>query len=154
MAIVRWRPGLFGWQRDPYSAMGDLRKEIERLFDAFDGTPRAVIRSGVFPALNVSEDADHIYVRAELPGVSPEEIEITTHENNLIIKGERKIPAEAEKVSYHRREREAGSFRRITSLPTQVDTNKVTATCKDGVLTVTLPKATEAKPRRIDVKSG
>ena len=67
MAMMRWRPGLFGWQRD-YSAMGDLRREIDRLFDSFDCTPRGVASSGVFPALNVFEDADHIYVRAELPG--------------------------------------------------------------------------------------
>jgi HSP20 family protein len=127
---------------------------MNRLFDSLGGTPRGVARSGGFPALNVSEDADNIYVRAELPGVTPEEIEITTHDNNLIIKGERKIPAEGETVSYHRREREAGTFRRITSLPEQVDAGKVTAACKDGVLTVTLPKAAETKARRIEVKSA
>ena len=145
---------MFGWQRDPFSAMGDLRREMNRLFDSLGTTPRGVARSGVFPALNVSEDADHIYVRAELPGVTPKEIDITTHDNNLIIKGERKIAAEGATVSYHRREREAGTFRRITSLPAQVDASKVTATCKDGVLTVTLPKAAETKPRRIEVKSA
>jgi len=96
--------------------MEDLRREIDRLIDSFGGTSRGVARSGVFPALNVSDDADNIYVRAELPGITPEEIEITAHANNLIIKGERKIPAEAEKVSYHRRERESGTFRRIISL--------------------------------------
>ena len=154
MAIVRWRPGLFSWQKEPFSAMGDLRREIDRLYDAFAATPKGVARSGVFPALNISEDADKIYVRAELPGITPEEIEITTHDRNLIIKGERKISKEAEKVSYHRREREAGTFRRIISLPTQVNASKVTAACKDGVLTVTLPKAVEAKPRKIEVKSA
>ena len=154
MATVRWRPGLYGWQREPFSAMGDLRREMNRLFDSFGGTPRGVARSGVFPALNVSEDADNIYVRAELPGLPPAEVEITTHDNNLIIKGERKVSTEAETVSYHRREREAGSFRRIISLPAQVDVSKVTAACKDGVLTVTLPKAAERKPRTIGVQSA
>jgi HSP20 family protein len=109
--------------------------------------------SGVFPALNLSEDEDNLYVRAELPGVVPEEIEIITKENNLIIKGERKIATEGEKVSYHRREREAGSFRRIISLPTRVDAEKVTAVFKNGVLTVTLPRAAELKPRKIEVAS-
>jgi HSP20 family protein len=101
----------------------------------------------------VSEDEDNLYVRAELPGVVPDEIEIAIKENNLVIKGERKITAEGEKISYHRREREAGSFRRIISLPTRVDSSKVTAACKNGVLTVTLPKAAEVKPRQIEVKT-
>jgi HSP20 family protein len=85
--------------------------------------------------------------------VNPEDIEMTTKENNLILKGERKIAPEGEKVSYHRRERDAGKFRRIISLPTRVDAEKVTAVCKNGVLTVTLPKAAEAKPRQITVKA-
>jgi HSP20 family protein len=72
---------------------------------------------------------------------------------NLIIKGNRKIPPEGEKISYHRREREAGTFRRIISLPSYFDSNKVKASCKDGLLTVTLPKASEAKPRQIKVES-
>ncbi|UCF03701.1 MAG: Hsp20/alpha crystallin family protein [Deltaproteobacteria bacterium] len=81
------------------------------------------------------------------------QIPITTKENNLIIKGVRKIATEGEKVSYHRREREAGSFRRIISLPTRVDADKVTGVCRNGVLTVTLPKAAELKPRKIEVAS-
>jgi HSP20 family protein len=154
MAIVRWRPGLFGWRRDPFSEAELLQREMNRVMDSFFGVRRGVRDAGVFPALNVSEDTDNIYVRAELPGVSPKDIEITTRENNLIIKGERRIPAEGKNICYHRREREAGSFQRITSLPARVDGNKVTAVCKNGVLTVTLPKAAEAKPRQIMVKSA
>lgn len=151
MAVIRWKPGFFGWHRDPFAEMHRLRREMDNLFDA---SRRGITSSaGVFPALNLSEDGDNLYVRAELPGVVPEEIEITTKENNLIIKGERKIAAEGEKVSYHRREREAGSFRRIISLPTRVDAEKVTAVCKNGVLTVTLPRAAEVKPRKIEVAS-
>ena len=153
MAVVRWKPGLFGWHRDPFSEVDRFRRDMDKLYDAFAGRRRTATAAGVFPALNVSEDEDNLYVRAELPGIVPEQIEITTKENNLIIKGERKIAAEGEKVSYHRREREAGSFRRIISLPARVDTEKVTAACKNGVLTVTLPKAAEVKPRQIKVKS-
>ena len=153
MAVVRWKPGLFGWHRDPFAEMGRLRSEMDKIFDAFAGRRGIAHTVGVFPALNVSEDANNLYVRAELPGVAPEDFEITTEENNLIIKGERKIAPEGEKVSYHRREREAGRFRRIISLPSRVDADKVTAVCKNGVLTVTLPKAAEAKPRQIEVKS-
>ena len=152
MAVIRWKPGLFGWHRDPFAEMHRLRREMDNLLD---GSRRSIASTaGVFPALNVSEDEDNLYVRAELPGVVPEEIEITTKENNLIIKGERKIATEGEKVSYHRREREAGSFRRIISLPTRVDAEKVAAVCKNGVLTVTLPRAAEQKPRKIEVASS
>ncbi len=152
MAVVRWKPGLFGWHPDSFAEMDRLRREMDKLSDIFVGKRRISPTAGVFPALNVSEDADNLYVMAELPGVVPEDIDITTKENNLVIKGERRIPAEGEKVSYHRRERESGRFRRIISMPTRVDTNKVTAVCKNGVLTVTLPKAVEPKPRQIKAK--
>jgi HSP20 family protein len=153
MAVIRWKPGLYGWHRDPFAEMGQLRSEMDKLLDAFAGRRGIAPTAGVFPALNVSEDEENLYVRAELPGVLPGDIEITTKENNLVIKGERKIAAEGEKASYHRREREAGSFRRIISLPTRVDSSQVTAACKNGVLTVTLPKAAEVKPRQIEVKA-
>ena len=153
MAVVRWKPGFFGWHRDPFSEVDRFRREMDKLYDAVAGRRGLAPTAGVFPALNVSEDEDNLYVRAELPGVVPEEVEITTKENNLIIKGERKSTAQGEKASYHRREREAGSFRRIISLPTRVDASKVTAVCKNGVLTVTLPKAAEVKQRQIEVKS-
>ena len=153
MAVIRWKPGLFGWHRDPFSEMDRLRREMDRVYSAFTEGRGIAPAAGVFPALNMSEDDHNLYIRAELPGVTPENIEITTKENNLIIKGERKIGAEGEKVSYHRKERDEGIFRRIISLPTRIDSNKVTAVCKNGVLTVTLPKAAESKPRQISVKS-
>ena len=153
MAVVRWKPGFFGWHRDPFSEMNRLRRDMDRIFGDYSAGRGIAPAAGVFPALNISEDDSNLYVRAELPGVNPEDIEMTTKENNLILKGERKIAAEGEKVSYHRRERDAGKFRRIISLPTRVDADKVTAVCKNGVLTVTLPKAAEAKPRQITVKS-
>ena len=153
MAVIRWKPGLFGWHRDPFSEMDRLRREMDSIYSAFVEGRGSAPAAGVFPALNMSEDDHNLYVRAELPGVAPENIDITTKQNNLIIKGERKITAEGEKVSYHRKERDAGNFRRIISLPTPVDANKVTAICKNGVLTVTLPKAEEAKPRQISVKT-
>ncbi|MGD8530752.1 MAG: Hsp20/alpha crystallin family protein [Syntrophobacterales bacterium] len=153
MAVVRWKPGFFGWHRDPFSEMNRLRREMDRIFGDYANGRGIAPAAGVFPALNMSEDDSNLYVRAELPGVAPEDIEMTTKENNLILKGERKIAPEGEKVSYHRRERDAGKFRRIISLPTRVDSDKVTAVCKNGVLTVTLPKAAEAKPRQISVKS-
>jgi HSP20 family protein len=125
---------------------------MHRIYNTLAGTQEGSRAAGVYPHLNTTEDEDNYYVRAELPGVDPDDIEITTQDNNLIINGERKIPPEGENVSYHRREREAGSFRRVTSLPTHIDSSRVTAVCKNGLLTVTLPKATEVKARHIDVK--
>ena len=153
MAVIKRRPGLTGWSRNPLEEMKRLKREMDRVLDSLAGTRGTSSASGVFPAINVSEDEENLYIRAELPGVAPEDIEITTEENNLIIKGERRIPTEGERVSYHRREREAGRFRRIISIPTRVATSKVTAVCRDGVLIVTLPKVAEAKPRQIEVKS-
>src|SRR5210317_1539996 len=101
MAVVRWKPGFFGWHRDPFTEMNRLRREMDNILATHE---RGIASTaGVFPSLNLSEDEDNLYVRAELPGVVPEEIEITTKENNLIIKGVRRIATEGEKVSYHRR---------------------------------------------------
>jgi HSP20 family protein len=108
--------------------------------------------AGVFPLMNVTEGKDKYYVRAELPAVKADELDISVTGDTLSISGERKIPAENEKAQYHRREREAGKFSRIISLPTQIDMGKVEAHCTDGILTVILPKAEAAKPKQIAVK--
>jgi HSP20 family protein len=110
--------------------------------------------AGVFPFLNVTEDKDKYYVRAELPGLKADELDISVTGDTLSIAGERKLPVEDEKAQYHRREREAGRFSRIVSLPAQIDTAKVEASCVSGVLTVSLPKAEAAKPKQIAVKTS
>jgi HSP20 family protein len=104
--------------------------------------------------MNVTEDKDSFYVRAELPGLKPDELDISVTGDTLSLSGERKIPAEDENAQYHRREREAGKFSRIVSLPSQVNTGKVEASCKDGILTITLPKAEAAKPKQITIKAS
>jgi HSP20 family protein len=126
---------------------------MERLFDTLSGSA-GVRRSGVFPAINVSEDAEALYVRAELPGMAADDLEITMENETLTISGERKMPAESKEVSYHRREREWGTFSRSFTLNTRVDADKVLARHKDGVLTITLPKAAEARPRQIAIQAG
>jgi HSP20 family protein len=110
--------------------------------------------AGVFPLINVTEDDNKFYVRAELPGVKPDELDISATGDSVTIKGERKISAENEKSIYHRREREAGSFSRIINLPTQIDTTKVEARSADGVLTLLLSKAESAKARQIQIKAS
>ena len=102
--------------------------------------------------MNISEDRDHLYVRAELPGVKAENLEITIQDSSLILRGERKIPTEEKQVNYHRREREAGFFRRVVALPARIQADKVEATCKDGILSIKLAKPEEVKPRKIQVK--
>jgi HSP20 family protein len=138
---------------DPWRDIAHLQREMNRLWDSLSGDRETFRGAGVYPALNVTEDDDNVYVRAEMPGVSAGDLEISAQGDSLVITGERKIPEE-KNVVYHRREREAGTFKRITSLPTHIDSSKVKATLRDGVLTVTMPKAAEAKPTKIAVKAS
>jgi HSP20 family protein len=109
--------------------------------------------AGVFPLINVSEDKDAFYVRAELPGIKAEDLDISVTGESLSIGGERKIEVEEENVKYHRREREAGEFSRIVNLPSLIDTEKVEARCADGILEIVMPKSAATKPKQISIKS-
>jgi HSP20 family protein len=146
------RPG--GVWRSPFEELERMRREMDRLFeDLTEGVYREP-RAGVFPLLNVTEGSENYYVRAELPGIKADDLDISVTGSSLSIGGERKIPTEDEKVDYHRREREAGKFSRVISLPAQVDTGKVEASCVDGILTIVLPKSEAAKPKQITVKAS
>lgn len=138
---------------EPFRDLDHLRREMDRLWEQAIGPERYRRRVGVFPLLNISEDKENFYVRAELAGVHPEDIEITLEDCKLRLRGERKIPTEEKVVGYHRREREAGSFRRVIRLPERLDAAKVEAAFKNGILTVTLEKPEEVKPKQITVKS-
>lgn len=131
-----------------------LRNEINRLFESpWGGTSPAsqLFDEGWVPALDLYEDRDNLMVKAELPGLNKEAIEISLHDGTLTISGERKSEDRKEEAGAYRSERFFGRFHRTLSLPKAVDGAKVQATYKDGVLTVTLPKAEEAKPRQIQV---
>jgi HSP20 family protein len=130
-----------------------MRSDMERLLESFRGGSPGEAAAGVFPLVNVTEDHDNYFVRAELPGVKGDHLDLTVTADSLTISGERKIPSENEGAKYHRREREAGKFNRILTLPGQVDSEKVEASCADGVLTIVLPKPASAKPREISVKT-
>ncbi len=147
MPIIFREPGL-----DPLRELEQLQRRMDRLFQNAFGLERSPWQVGVYPLVNLSEDRDHIFVRAELPGVKAEDLEITIHDNSLILRGQRKIPTEEKQVNYHRRERESGFFRRVVSLPARMQSDKVEATCKDGILTIKLAKPEEVKPRKIQVK--
>ena len=138
--------------RSTFEDLEKMRNEMARLFDQATGRSFRATTAGVFPLVNVTEDKDSYFVRAELPGLKAEALNITVTGNNLTISGERKIPSEGDNVKYHRRESEAGSFNRIIALPRDVATDHVEAGLADGILTVTIPKAEEAKPKQIAVK--
>ena len=138
---------------DPSRELAQLQRRLERLFQTGFGLEPLPWR-GVYPLVNISEDHDSVYVRAELPGVKPDDLEITIKDNSLSLRGERKIPAEEKNANFHRRERESGFFRRVLVLPAPVNPAKVAATCKDGILTLKLAKTEAVKPRRIKVKAG
>lgn len=143
-----------GAMMNPFAALNQLHREVNRLFDGYMPSPgEAFGRTAVFPALNVWEDADTVHAEAEIPGVGPEDLEVYAVGDELTIRGVRK-PREGENVAYHRRERGTGEFTRVVTLPVSVNPDQVKAVLKDGVLTVTLPKAEEARPRRITVKTG
>jgi HSP20 family protein len=138
--------------RGAFSELERMRQDMDRLMEGFDARAFRLPTAGVFPSANLTEDKDGYYVRAELPGLKADELNISVTGNTLSISGERKIADEGGKVRYHRREREAGTFSRSISLPGEVDTDKVGAELKDGILTVRIPKAEKAKPKQISIK--
>lgn len=152
MSIIRYKfSELPAWTSS--NRFSSLRDEVSRLFDlSLPGfTGEGNLFSGWSPALDVYQDKDLVLVKVELPGVKKEEIEITLHDGVLSIAGERKHEAEAKQGDSFRSERVFGRFHRSVALPTPVDSTRVAAAYKDGILTVTLPKAEEAKPKQIQV---
>ena len=141
MKLVQYqRPGL-AWPT--FGRLANLQEELDRLFES--------PMTGWAPALDVHEDKDAYVVQAELPGLKREEIEVSLQDGALVISGERQAEKVEAGVEVHRQERFYGKFQRALSLPEPVAADKVKADYKDGVLTVTLPKSEEAKPKKIDV---
>jgi len=142
-------------QRMTPTVFGDLRREMDRVFEDFTRPFNGgLLRTGdAFPMLNLWEDADNVYAEAEMPGVKLGDVEVGVVGNELSIKGKRGGQSEDKGRTFHRQERWTGEFSRFVTLPTAVSAEKVEAVMKDGVLTVTLPKAESAKPRRIEVKT-
>ena len=137
--------------RSPFEELHRMRQQLDRLYEDASA-PNQAVGAGVFPLINLSEDKENYYVRAELPGVKGEELDIQVSANNLAISGERKIAAEQEGAKYHRREREAGSFSRMIGLPGDIDSDRVDAKMENGILTIAVAKAEAAKPKQISVK--
>ena len=149
-------PRLFNipaWRlRSPFDEWAQMRRQMDRLFeDAMAPYQRA--QAGVFPLINLTEDKNKYYIRAELPGVKAGDLDIQATANNLAITGERKIAAEDQDARYHRREREAGKFSRMIGLPGEINPDKVEAKLENGILTIVVSKAEAAKPKQITVSS-
>jgi len=139
---------------DPFADFENLRRNMQRLLDRPGGTDGyGQTGSGVFPPINVTQDNESFYLRAEVPGIKADELSISAVKNRLSIAGKREIPNEHERVCYHRKERPEGSFNRTLTLPTELDVDRIDARYTDGILTLKLPKAEAAKPRLINVKA-
>ncbi|MBN1625895.1 MAG: Hsp20/alpha crystallin family protein [Deltaproteobacteria bacterium] len=143
----------FYW-RSPFGDIERLKRQMDLLSEGIFGGASSGPSPGVFPLMNLTEDKDNYYIRAELPGIKYDELDISVTGDTLSISGERKISEEKGEVKYHRREREGGKFSRIVNLPTQINTAKVDAKCGDELLTITMPKAETAKQKQIVVKAS
>ena len=140
--------------RNPFVELDLLRRQMDRRFEEMlRAAPlRGYVSAGVFPLVNLTEDQHSYRVRAELPGMKAEDLDVQVLGRNLTISGERKIQSEGKDAKYHRRERESGKFSRVLGLPGDIDADKVQAQLVNGLLTVTIPKSEAAKPKQIAVK--
>ena len=142
--IIRW---------NPYREMNNLINSVDRRVDSRYLAPRHLAPQNWALAVDVSESEDEYLIKASLPGINPEDLDINIESNVLTIKGEFKEEEEHEDRRYHMRERRSGNFCRSFSLPNTVNTEDVEATYEAGVLSLSLPKAEEAKLQRIEVKN-
>ena len=154
MILTRWqRPETTGWS--PMWQLTNLRDEIDRLFEAplseFTRSSQQFL-GGWLPAVDLYENKDNLVVRAELPGMKKEDIDISLHDGVLTLSGERKQDEQCKNAEVYRSERFLGRFQRTITVASPVQADKVNATYKDGILTITLPKTEESKPKQIEVK--
>jgi len=157
MAIERHRPR---WRPVPWRPFQELDEMEQRLDEAFGHPflpamwrrlPRAVTEWA--PAIEVFEKEDKFVVKAEVPGIKEEDIDISVIGDTLTIKGEKKAETETKEEDYYCCERSYGSFFRSIALPSNVDINKIEADCEDGVLEISLPKTAEVKPKKVTVSA-
>jgi HSP20 family protein len=144
MNLIRW---------NPFRDMSVLQQQMNRMFDnTLHGWPAEDGATAWFPAADVYETENDLVLRADIPGVDPKQIDIRVENNVLTIRGERSLDSnKVKEENFHRVERLYGTFARSFTLSTTVDADKIKANYKDGVLTITLPKAEAAKPKRIQI---
>ena len=152
MIVRQVGPWSVGWPA-PAVAFAQMRREMESLMERLGEAAGDGSMAGVFPPMNVSEDRDHFYVRALIPGIDPARLDVSVVNQTLVVSGTRQTPKE-QGVSYHRKERAEGAFSRSVTLPAVFEGARVGAKYLDGVLILTLPKPDAAKPRRVTVQSA
>jgi len=141
------------WSRRNRSDSASLHREMDDLFDGFfRGLDRPLGGYQAWPAIDVAERDDAIVIRAEVPGCKADDIDISIYGNTLTISGEKEESKKESNGGYYHVESTYGSFRRDVGLPTDVNADKVDATCEDGVLSITLPKAEASRARKVKVK--
>lgn len=139
---------------NPLRDVSSLQDEVERVFRSALGD-RAAANAGAFtPMLDVEETDDSFTLHVELPGVDASDVEVSLEENILTVAGERNFYADRDAEGFRRIERHFGRFHRAVRLPDRVDADRVEASYRDGMLTITVPKAEESKPRRIAIQAG
>lgn len=145
MSLMRW---------DPFREMISLRDAIDRLFEESFVRPRGWLTSepSMGIPLDIYEEGDNLVVKATVPGVKPEDLNVQIQNNTLTISGEIKEEQERKESNYHLRERRYGRFERSVTLPYSVQADRADATFDNGVLKLTLPKVEEARTRKIQVK--
>ena len=146
---------LIPWRRRDFPMLEPFRQEMETMFHRFFEPLEEVgveLRPWA-PRVDVEETEKEIVVKADLPGVDPKDVEISVFDGSLVVKGEKKETKEEKKTNYHRVERFMGQFYREIPLPAGTDKEKITATTSKGVVTVTIPKAPQAQPKKIAVKA-
>ena len=151
MAIDLWRPFGTVERWEPFRGLGDLQTQMNRLFDSVTGQSATAGERVWLPAVDVRETKDDIVLSFDIPGVSEKDVQLSITGDLLTVKGERRFEREASDATFHRVERLYGKFERSVQLPIMVQTDKVKATYRDGVLEVKLPKAEEVKPREIKI---
>jgi HSP20 family protein len=148
MAIVRWQPF-----RDLVATQDRFNRLFNESFSRFFDNEGAAAQAWT-PAVDIYETDRDLTLKAELPGVDPKDVEARVEDGTLYLKGERKLEKETKEKNYHRVERAYGSFMRSFELPSSVDADKVSAEFKDGVLTLTMPKKEEAKPKTVKIQTS
>jgi HSP20 family protein len=144
MAMTRW---------DPFRDLMGIQTELNRLFGRTYAGGESAASGAWMPALDIYEGKDKYVITVELPGVEPADVDISVEDSTLTIRGERKFYQEVDEDSFHRVERRYGAFSRSLALPQTANTDAIEASFDRGVLTIEVPKAEEAKPKKITVKA-
>lgn len=154
MAIIPWRPREMWW--DPFRDLEAVRSEMNRMFGyplvRWGDRDAGLLEGAWSPAIDVYDSKDNVMVKADVPGMKKDELDVSIHGDTLIMKGEKKQEKETKDKDFVRIERLHGSFNRTIRLPSEVDATKVKATYENGVLELVLPKREESKPKQIQIE--